>query len=59
MPYAVNKEKGIRAPIEYYCEDCSFTTFDQLAEQEHYAQGHFTRSRVREDLEEKIPNEII
>lgn len=48
MPYGwrVNENGSVSvAPIEYYCDNCSFTTFIQTEEQQHYQTGHFTRSR--------------
>lgn len=53
MNYA--KKGSLRAPIEYYCEDCSFTTFDKFLEEEHFSVfHHFTRSRVRSDMSEEF-----
>lgn len=54
MNFAINKEKGTKAPIEYCCTQCSFTTFEQEEEQAHYADGHFLRSVIRDDLREKL-----
>lgn len=54
MNFAVNKEKGTKAPIEYVCTECAFTTFNQQEEQAHYTSGHFLRSIIRDDLQEKL-----
>ena len=59
MNYGYNKEKGMRVPIEYVCNDCDFVTFEQCEEQQHYADGHYLRSKMRLDLEEPDPHNTL
>ena len=59
MNYGYNKEKGTRIPIEYVCRDCSFTTFEQSKEKQHYEYGHYLSSEMRVDLEELDPGNTV